>query len=88
MKEKKELAVLKNQSDGLLYSVDKTLKSYSDKISDELRVRIEMAVDSLKQSLLTDEYNDIKNCYDSLQEVSYKFADYIYSNKPDSENIL
>ena len=79
--EKKELAMLKNQSDGLLYSVDRTLKSYSEKISDDMRVKIEIAVDSLKKSLSSEEYVEIKKCYDSLQEVSYKFADFIYSNK-------
>ncbi len=81
-KEKKELAMLKNQSEGLLYSVDKTLESYSDKISDDMRNKIELAVNSLKESINSDHYLTIKDSYDSLQDVSYKFSEYIYSNNP------
>lgn len=85
-KEKKELALLKNQAEGLLYSVDRTLKTYGDNISDEMKQSITDASESLKEVLESDSYRNIKESFDNLQEVSYKFAEFIYSNKEQSSD--
>lgn len=80
-KEKKELALLKNQAEGLLYSVNKTLNTYGDNISDELKENINKASEELQEVLNSDSYKEIKESLDKLQDVSYKFADFIYSKK-------
>lgn len=85
-KEKKELALLKNQAEGLLYSVDRTLKTYGDNISDEMKQSITDASESLKEVLESDSYRNIKESLDNLQEVSYKFAEFIYSKKEQSSD--
>lgn len=79
--EKKEIAVLKNQADGLIYSVEKTLKSYPEKIKDDMETNIKNGIENLKESFSSDDYLTIKGAYDNLQEISYKFAEMIYGNK-------
>ena len=77
-KKKKELVLLRNQAQGLLYSVDKTLKSCSGRITDDLKVNIETGIDNLKKVLDLDEYLAIREAYDSLQENCHKLAESIY----------
>lgn len=85
-KEKKELALLKNQAEGLLYSVDRTLKTYGENISDEMKQNIQEASENLNEVLQTDSYRNIKESLDNLQDVSYRFAEYIYSKKEQSQS--
>ncbi len=85
-KEKKELALLKNQAEGLLYSVDRTLKTYGDNITEEMKQNIQEASENLNEVLQTDSYRNIKESLDNLQDVSYKFAEFIYSKKEQSSD--
>ena len=78
-KKKRDLAVLKNEAEGLLYSVKKTLDSYSDKIDPELKEHIEGSVKEMRESLDGDDYAYIKEALDQLKNASYKFAEVIYS---------
>ncbi len=78
-KRKRDLAVLKNEAEGLLYSVKKTLDSYSDKIDPELREHIEGSVRDMRESLESDDYAYVKDMLDRLKNASYKFAEVIYS---------
>ncbi len=84
---KKELILLKNEADGLLYSVNKTIATYENMITDELRAKIEDCAEKLEQALKTDVYIHIKDSFDELQASSYRFAEYIYANveKPPQE---
>lgn len=83
-KEKKELALLKNQAEGLLYSINRTLESYSESINEEMKDRIEAASRELKEVLNGDSYKDIRESLDNLQQESYRFAEVIYSKKDNS----
>lgn len=76
---RKDLALLKNEAEGLLYSVRKTLDSYSDKIDSELRENIELSVGKMREALSGEDYAYIKDMLDSLKDSSYKFAEFIYS---------
>ncbi len=80
-KKKKELALLKNQAEGLLYSVQKTLRNYQENISEGLKSEIELAYEELKKVLESNDYGVIKEALDNLQETSYRFAEWIYSQK-------
>lgn len=82
--QKKEVATLKNKADGLIYSVEKTIKSYPEKISNDMNSRIDAAIETLKESLATNDYLNIKSAYDNLQEISYKFAESIYGKNKKS----
>ncbi|MGH7851249.1 MAG: molecular chaperone DnaK [Thermodesulfobacteriota bacterium] len=80
-KKRKDTALLKNEAEGLLYSVRRTLDSYGDKVDDDLRSRIEQSVEKMKEALTGVDYVYIKDMFEELKEASYKFAEVIYSKQ-------
>ncbi|MGH7884757.1 MAG: hypothetical protein ACRENO_03570, partial [Thermodesulfobacteriota bacterium] len=54
--------------------------------SDDMELKIKTAIESLKESLLSENYLNIKSAYDLLQEISYKFAESIYGTKKKSSD--
>jgi molecular chaperone DnaK len=76
---RRDLALLKNEAEGLLYSVKKTLDSYSDKIDPELKEHLESSVREMRESLESEDYVYIKDMLDRLKNASYRFAEVIYS---------
>ncbi|MDC7228850.1 MAG: molecular chaperone DnaK [Sphaerochaetaceae bacterium] len=70
----------RNEADSLIYSTEKSLKDYGDKISSEDKATIESAVADLKgvmdnQSATAEE---IKAKVETLQQASYKLAEEVY----------
>lgn len=78
---KKEYALLKNEAEGLIYSVKKTLSTYGDKIDSETESRIRSELEALENEFNGNDYNSLNIALRSLQDVSYKFAQTIYSTK-------
>ena len=83
-KHKKEIALLKNEAEGLIYSVNKTLATYGDRIDGESETRIKTELENLEAAAKEDDYHTLNTALKSLQDVSYKFAQTIYSKKDDS----
>jgi molecular chaperone DnaK len=81
---RKELALLKNEAEGLLYSVNKTLDAYGEKAEPEIRKLIEKAIGRTKEVLQGESYIDIKDALNELKEASYRFAEFIYSQRAKS----
>ncbi len=50
-KRKREVVDLKNQADQLIYSTEKTLKEHGEKVSADVRGKIENAVNNLKEAI-------------------------------------
>ncbi|MGE4454219.1 MAG: molecular chaperone DnaK [Sphaerochaeta sp.] len=80
--DKKERARIdaRNEADSLIYSTEKSLKDYGDKISSEDKATIESAVADLKgvmdnQGATAEE---IKAKVEALQQASYKLAEEVY----------
>ncbi|MER3446583.1 MAG: molecular chaperone DnaK [Candidatus Dadabacteria bacterium] len=78
-KKRKGVVIAKNEAEGLLYSVGKTLDAYGNKVDAETRQRIRKAMERMKDVLNGEDCIEIKNAYNELQEVSYRFAEFIYS---------
>lgn len=83
-KHKKEIALLKNEAEGLIYSVNKTLATYGDRIDGESESRIKAELENLEAATKEDDYHSLNIALKSLQDVSYKFAQTIYSKKEES----
>ncbi|MGI9534055.1 MAG: Hsp70 family protein, partial [Thermodesulfobacteriota bacterium] len=83
-KQKKEIAMLRNEAEGLIYSVNKTLTTYGDRIDDETESRINSELENLEAAVKGDDYNSLNIALKSLQDVSYKFAQAIYTKKDSS----
>ncbi|MEQ9618703.1 MAG: molecular chaperone DnaK [Deltaproteobacteria bacterium] len=81
---RRDLAVLKNEAEGLIYSVKRTLESYGDKIDAEMKDNIEDSMKSMNEALESEDYSYVKDVLEHLKEASYKFAEVIYTRQEEN----
>ena len=77
-KSMKEAAEAKNTADNLIYSTDKSLKDFGDKVSEEDRSKIEAAKEELKKALESGDIEQIKTKTEELGQASHKLAEEMY----------
>ncbi|MCM8831055.1 MAG: molecular chaperone DnaK [Candidatus Omnitrophica bacterium] len=75
---RKELAELINQADTLVYTTERSLKEYGDKISQSERANIEAKLNDLKSAIKDKNAERIKREMEELTKVSHKLAEEIY----------
>ncbi|ABV73128.1 molecular chaperone DnaK [Rickettsia canadensis str. McKiel] len=89
-KKRKELIETKNAADSLVYSTEKTLKDYSDKLSSEDKGLVEEALAALKAVLDSEDAALIKEKTESLTAASMKIGEAMYKaqseGQPSEEN--
>ena len=86
-KKKEEVEAI-NHADNLIYTTEKSLRDYGDKISQKERADIETAVNDLKQAVKDKQLERIKKSMEQLTQASHKLAEAIYrksSQKPEAE---
>lgn len=76
-KRKEEVEVV-NQADSLVYTTERSLKDYGDKVSQSDRANIEVRINDLKQAIKDKNLDRIKKSTEDLQQASYKLAEEIY----------
>ena len=74
----KDMAEAKNTADNLIYSTEKSLKDFGDKVSEEDRTNIEAANEALKKALEAGELEGIKAKTEELTQASHKLAEEMY----------
>ena len=79
-KKEREKVEVQNEADTLVYSTEKSLKDYGDKISDEDKQSIQSALDELKQVKDGDDLDDIRQKMDQVKQASHKLAEEMYKN--------
>jgi molecular chaperone DnaK len=77
-KKRREVVDLKNQGDTLIFSTEKTLTEYGDKVPAEIRSEIDSALSNLKEQVKGEDSEAIKRSIDNLQKASYKLGEHIY----------
>ncbi|MFP4510883.1 MAG: molecular chaperone DnaK [Spirochaetaceae bacterium] len=80
----KETAEARNEADSLVYSTEKSLKDYGDKITDEDRKKIEDAIAEVRSALDAGDAETIKQKTEALKEASYKLAEEVYKASSDT----
>jgi len=76
---KKEEIETQNNADSLVYSTEKSLNEYGDKVSEEDRNAIQQAIDKLKESLKGENIEAIKADTEALTQASHKLAEAMYA---------
>lgn len=76
-KKKEEVEAI-NHADTLIYTTEKSLGEYGDKISQQERGAIESAVNDLKQAIKDKQVERIKTKVEELTKASHKLAEAIY----------
>ncbi|MFH1562939.1 MAG: molecular chaperone DnaK [Nitrospirota bacterium] len=77
-KKRKEDIETRNQADTLVYTTEKTLKEYGDKVSEDDRKKIEEATADLRKKLEGEDIDAIKKAMEELTTASYKIAEEMY----------
>jgi molecular chaperone DnaK len=73
------LAEARNQLDSLIYTTEKSLKEYGDKIDAGDKQSIEDAITRAKKAMESNDIGSIKSAQDDLTRSSHKLAEAMYS---------
>ncbi|MCX5718047.1 MAG: molecular chaperone DnaK [Nitrospirae bacterium] len=85
-KKKKQLAEARNEADTMIYSVEKSLKEYGDKLSESEKKDIEASLETCKKAKDSGtDASEIKSSVESLMKASHKLAEHIYKAAGDQQ---
>jgi molecular chaperone DnaK len=76
---RRQLAELKNQGDGLVYSTERTLAEFAEQVSAEDRVALETAIARARAVLAGSDLAALKSAVDDLSALSYKMTERLYA---------
>lgn len=79
-KREREKIEVRNEADSMLYSTEKSLKEYGDKISSDDKAKIEQAMQDLKHVMNDGTPAEIKAKTEALQQAAYKLAEEVYKS--------
>ncbi len=77
-KKKKSLVEARNKADQMIYTTEKTLKEYGDKISADEKKKIEEKIEKVKQTMKGENADEINKSIDELMQASHKLAEQMY----------
>jgi molecular chaperone DnaK len=78
-KKKKALAEVQNQSEGLIYTTEKSLEEYAAMLSDQDKSEIKVDLENLRKQLPTLDVDKIRDALKQLEGSAYRIADAIYN---------
>ena len=81
----KELVDAKNSAEGMIHSVQKTMKEHQDKLSDEEKSNIDSAIKDLEETIKLDNKDEIEAKNKILAEASQKLGEKIYAEQQAQE---
>ncbi len=75
---KKGVVESRNKADQIVYTTEKTLKEYGDKVSPEEKQKIEHGIEKVKSVLNSNNKEDIDRATEELLQASHKIAEEMY----------
>lgn len=75
---KKKVIEAKNNAQQLIYSTEKAMKEYGDKIDADAKTDIERRLSDLKDAITKDDINDITKAIEALNTSAHKLAEAMY----------
>ncbi len=75
---KKKVIEAKNNAQQLIYSTEKAMKEYGDKIDADAKIDIERRLSDLKDVITKDDINDITKAIEALNTSAHKLAEAMY----------
>ena len=76
---KRELAEERNRLDGIIYSTEKSLREYGDKIDAGDKKRVEEALEMARKIMGNEDIAEIKKAHDALAQAAHKLAEAMYA---------
>jgi molecular chaperone DnaK len=77
-KKKKMLIEARNKADQLIYTTEKTLRDYGDKVSADEKKKIEEEMEKVKNVMGSESIEEINRAMDNLMRASHKIAEEMY----------
>ena len=84
-KQEREKAEARNEADNLIYTTEKSLRDYGDKITEDDRKTIETAVADLRKAMESDKVEEMKPKIEALKQAAYKLAEEVYKSTASQE---
>src|SRR5438445_10892588 len=84
-KKKKELADIKNNADGLIYTTEKALEEYATLLPAKDMAEIRADLEALKAVVGSEDLPRIKAAVQRLEGSAYRIADALYSSSASGE---
>jgi len=79
-KQEREKAETQNEADNLIYTTEKSLRDYGEKISEDDRKSIETAIADLRKAMESDQNKEVKAKIETLKQAAYKLAEEVYKS--------
>ncbi|MEO8447355.1 MAG: molecular chaperone DnaK [bacterium] len=76
---KKEMIEMKNQADSMIFQGEKQLKEFEGKLTPEIRSRVQLALDRLKDAAKTDNAGTLKTAMDEYNTIWNEASSQMYS---------
>ncbi|MFQ5588781.1 MAG: Hsp70 family protein, partial [Nitrospiria bacterium] len=77
-KKKKELVEVRNEADTLIYTTEKSLGEFGDKVSEDEKSTIETELAACKKAIEGDSVESIRSAIEALSKASHKLAEEMY----------
>jgi molecular chaperone DnaK len=77
-KKRREFVEAKNQAESMINATEKTLSEHGDKISQEDKAKIEVDLAALKEAIVGEDADNIKEKTDALMQSSMKLGEALY----------
>jgi molecular chaperone DnaK len=84
-KKKKEQIDIKNQADNLIFQSEKQLKEFEGKLNPEMKMKIQTAIDRLKEAQKGTNTDDLKSAIDALNSTWNEASTQMYSQATGSQ---
>ena len=84
-KARKEAVETRNQADGLIYTTEKNLAEYGDKVPAEEKTGIEEAIAALKTAMEGEDIEDIRARSETLAQAAMKLGEAMYKAQQEEE---
>ena len=84
-KKRKEQVEVRNQADSLIYSTEKNLGEFGDKVPEEDKSQIEADVAALREALAGEDVEDITAKTESLSQSAMKLGEIMYKAQQEAE---
>jgi molecular chaperone DnaK len=78
---KRKVVESRNQLDGLVYTIEKTLNENKDKVEEATKKEIEDALAEAKKALESDNAEEIQKASEKLSQSSHKMSEFLYKQQ-------
>jgi molecular chaperone DnaK len=80
-KKTRELAEARNKADSSIYQVEKSLKEFGDKLSDDEKTKIKEAIDKATSVKNSSDPEEINKAVEEMMQASHKMAEEMYKQQ-------